>query len=126
MTSNKSFADWGDVFHDQVLAAKIPDRLLHHATTFNIKGESFRLPEQKKARLLGRRSVTTAEEVRADASEEVRADASTRARQPDNVIGEKGTSHIGDLLTANFGLDTSRTDLSQPRLSRLQGSRSSP
>lgn len=118
MTSNKSFADCGDVFHDQVLAAKIPDRLLHHATTFNIKGESFRLPEQKKARLLGRRSVTTAEEVRADAS--------TRARQPDNVIGEKGTSHIGDLWTANFCLDTSRTDLSQPRLSRLQGSRSSP
>ena len=56
VTSNKSFGDWGDVFNDQVLATAILDRLLHHATTVNIKGESYRLREKKKAGLLGRRT----------------------------------------------------------------------
>ncbi|MCC2642418.1 MAG: family ATPase [Nitrospira sp.] len=54
VTSNKSFADWGEVFNDHVLATAILDRLLHHATTLNIKGESYRLREQKKAGLFGR------------------------------------------------------------------------
>ena len=66
MTSNKSFGDWGDVFNDQVLATAILDRLLHHATTVNIKGESYRLREKKKAGLLGRR--TKAVPVDAEAS----------------------------------------------------------
>lgn len=54
VTSNKSFLDWGDVFHDHVLATAILDRLLHHSTTLNIKGESYRLKEKRKAGLLGR------------------------------------------------------------------------
>jgi len=54
LTSNKSYADWGEIFGDQVLAAAILDRLLHHATTLNIKGESYRLKEKRKAGLLGR------------------------------------------------------------------------
>jgi DNA replication protein DnaC len=55
VTSHKSFADWGEIFNDQVLATAILDRLLHHATTINIKGDSSRLREQNKAGLLGRR-----------------------------------------------------------------------
>ena len=55
VTSNKSFVDWGEVFNDQVLATAILDRLLHHATTVNIKGDSYRLREKKKAGLLGRK-----------------------------------------------------------------------
>ena len=31
LTSNKSFADWGEVLGDSVIAAAILDRLLHHA-----------------------------------------------------------------------------------------------
>jgi DNA replication protein DnaC len=54
ITSNKSFLDWGEVFNDHVLATAILDRLLHHATTLNIKGESYRLKEKRKAGLLGR------------------------------------------------------------------------
>lgn len=54
ITSNKSFTDWGEVFGDQVLATAILDRLLHHATTLNIKGESYRLKEKKKAGILGK------------------------------------------------------------------------
>ena len=63
VTSNKSFVDWGEVFNDQVLATAILDRLLHHATTLNIKGESYRLRGKRKAGLLGRRTKTTGEEV---------------------------------------------------------------
>jgi len=53
ITSNKSFVDWGEIFNDQVLATAILDRLLHHSTAINIKGESYRLKEKKKAGLLG-------------------------------------------------------------------------
>lgn len=59
LTSNKGFVDWGEVFSDQVVATAILDRLLHHATTLNIKGESFRLKEKRKAGLLTQPSSTT-------------------------------------------------------------------
>ncbi len=49
LTSNKSFTDWGEVFGDHVLATAILDRLLHHSTTVNIKGESYRLKGKRKA-----------------------------------------------------------------------------
>jgi len=51
LTSNKSYRDWGTIFGDQVLATAVLDRLLHHATTVNIRGESYRLRERKKAGL---------------------------------------------------------------------------
>ncbi|HSH83164.1 MAG TPA: ATP-binding protein [Herpetosiphonaceae bacterium] len=41
------------VFEDHVLATAILDRLLHHATTLNVKGESYRLKEKRRAGLLG-------------------------------------------------------------------------
>lgn len=53
VTSNKGFLDWGEVFNDPVLATVILDRLLHYSTTLNIKGESYRLKEKRKAGLLG-------------------------------------------------------------------------
>ena len=40
------------MFGDQVLATAILDRLLHHCSTINIKGESFRLKEKRRAGLL--------------------------------------------------------------------------
>lgn len=54
LTSNKGFADWGEVLGDSVMATAILDRLLHHASTINIKGESYRLKEKRKAGLLGK------------------------------------------------------------------------
>ena len=54
LTSNKGFADWGEVLGDTVMATAILDRLLHHASTINIKGESYRLKEKRKAGLLGK------------------------------------------------------------------------
>ncbi len=57
VTSNKSFLDWGEIFNDPVLATAVLDRLLHCSTTLNIKGESYRLREKRKAGLLGRSSL---------------------------------------------------------------------
>jgi len=48
LTSNKSFADWGEILGGSVIASAILDRLLHHSTIFNIKGVSYRLREKKK------------------------------------------------------------------------------
>jgi len=62
ITSNKSFLDWGEVFNDPVLASAILDRLLHYSTTLNIKGESFRLKEKRRAGLLGKTNLTVSEE----------------------------------------------------------------
>jgi len=56
VTSNKGFVDWGEIFNDQVLATAILDRLLHQAATINIKGDSFRLKEKRRAGLFGRTS----------------------------------------------------------------------
>jgi DNA replication protein DnaC len=54
LTSNKSYADWGSIFGDPIIATAILDRLLHHSTTVNIRGESYRLKERRKAGLLSR------------------------------------------------------------------------
>ena len=54
LTSNQTYGNWGDIFGDPVIASAILDRVLHHATTVNIKGESDRLKEKKKAGLLSR------------------------------------------------------------------------
>ena len=54
MTSNQPFSNWGDVFGDQIIASAILDRVLHHAISVSIKGESYRLKEKLKAGLLAK------------------------------------------------------------------------
>lgn len=52
LTSNQSLGTWGEVFGDPIIATAILDRLLHHSSTINIKGESYRLREKLKAGLV--------------------------------------------------------------------------
>lgn len=47
-TSNKAFSQWNEVFADVTIASAILDRVLHHCTVVNIKGESYRLKERKE------------------------------------------------------------------------------
>jgi DNA replication protein DnaC len=51
LTSNKSYGDWGGIFGDPIIATAILDRLLHHSTTLNIRGESYRLKDRRRAGL---------------------------------------------------------------------------
>ncbi|WP_158004441.1 ATP-binding protein, partial [Shigella sonnei] len=50
--STKGFARYEEMFRDHGMATAILDRLLHHSTTLNIKGESYRLKEKRKAGVL--------------------------------------------------------------------------
>lgn len=59
LTSNQSFANWGDVFGDRVIATAILDRILHHGITISIRGDSYRLKEKIKAGLFKNTEATT-------------------------------------------------------------------
>lgn len=45
LTSNRGFAEWGEIFNDAVVATALLDRLLHHAVVIQIEGSSYRLRE---------------------------------------------------------------------------------
>ena len=47
LTSNLPFARWGEVFGDQVVAAVMVDRIVHHAEVITLKGSSYRLKDSK-------------------------------------------------------------------------------
>jgi DNA replication protein DnaC len=49
VTSNLSFAEWGGLLGDDVLATALLDRLLHHAEIISINGRSYRMRERMAA-----------------------------------------------------------------------------
>jgi DNA replication protein DnaC len=61
LTSNQSLGSWGEVFGDPVIATAVLDRLLHHSITVNIRGDSYRLREKRKAGLLKPTLITDSE-----------------------------------------------------------------
>jgi DNA replication protein DnaC len=50
VTSNKPFGRWGEVFGDDVVAAAMIDRLVHHAEVISLKGDSYRLKDRDLGR----------------------------------------------------------------------------
>lgn len=48
ITSNKSFAEWGEIFSDETMASALLDRFLHHCHVINLKGESFRMRSRSR------------------------------------------------------------------------------
>src|SRR6266576_2130468 len=46
VTSNKAFSAWGEIFGDEVVAAAMIDRLVHHAEILALKGDSYRLRDK--------------------------------------------------------------------------------
>jgi DNA replication protein DnaC len=50
VTSNKPFSAWGEIFGDDVVAAAMIDRLVHHAEIVALKGDSYRLKDRDLAR----------------------------------------------------------------------------
>jgi hypothetical protein len=49
VTSNKPFGRWGEVFGDDVVAAAMIDRLVHHAEVVSLKGDSYRSKTETSA-----------------------------------------------------------------------------
>ena len=56
LTSNKTFEEWGEIFGDEVMAAALIDRLLHHCHIVNIRGNSYRLRHHAELRTVLRHS----------------------------------------------------------------------
>jgi DNA replication protein DnaC len=51
VTSNKPFGRWGETFGDDVVAAAMIDRLVHHAEVIALKGDSYRLKDRDLGRV---------------------------------------------------------------------------
>jgi DNA replication protein DnaC len=58
ITTNQAVTQWGAVFGDDVTAAALLDRLLHHSHTLMIQGDSYRLKQKRKAGMFGTTSST--------------------------------------------------------------------
>lgn len=69
-TSNRPPSEWGLIFADSTAATAILDRLLHHCTVLTIRGESYRLLEQKKAALRLKAAAATGKTVTPSSSNE--------------------------------------------------------
>jgi DNA replication protein DnaC len=60
LTSNKGFEEWGEIFGDDVMAAALIDRLVHHCHIVNIRGNSYRMKSHAELyRSLGAQRSTT-------------------------------------------------------------------
>ena len=51
LTSNKGFEEWGTILGDEVMAAALIDRLMHHCHVVNLRGNSYRMREHPDLRL---------------------------------------------------------------------------
>jgi len=49
LTSNTSFAEWGKLMNNEVLATALLDRLLHHSEVITINGKSYRMKDRLDA-----------------------------------------------------------------------------
>jgi DNA replication protein DnaC len=58
VTTNQTVTQWGHVFGDEMIAAAVLDRLLHHSHILVVQGESYRLKQKKRAGLIGAFSKT--------------------------------------------------------------------
>ena len=57
ISSNRPVEEWDEVFGDQVVAAAILDRLLHHSHVVTIRGDSYRLREKRRSGLFRTQAV---------------------------------------------------------------------
>jgi DNA replication protein DnaC len=48
ITSNRAFEEWAEVFNNDLLASAALDRLMHHAHTLVIRGDSYRQRNRRK------------------------------------------------------------------------------
>ena len=59
ITTNQPVTQWGAVFGDEMVAAAMLDRLLHHSHTVVIQGDSYRMREKRRTGLWKPQEPTT-------------------------------------------------------------------
>ena len=117
LTSNRGFAEWGEVFGDAVVATALLDRLLHHAQPVVIEGDSYCSAKRKWPRIAGRTAWTA---VHFKSVESVHVHAGTRS---EGLRGRKLGSQaiensVGD--ARGTGRDYGQTD-APPRPPSIKG-----
>jgi len=62
VTTNRAFADWGEVFPNAACVVSLIDRLMHRAEVVRIDGESYRAKEaqEREAQRLAERAAKAA------------------------------------------------------------------
>jgi len=69
VTTNRPFAEWGQVFPNAPCVVSLIDRLIHHAEIIAIEGESYRLKEARERAEQRKRSANRAPATRRKTSE---------------------------------------------------------
>ena len=61
VTTNRAFADWGEVFPNAACVVSLIDRMMHRAEVVRIDGDSYRAKEaqEREAQRLAERSAKT-------------------------------------------------------------------
>jgi DNA replication protein DnaC len=57
ITANQAFGEWGKVFPDKAMTLAAIDRLVHHATIFEMNVESYRVRKARERKRMGGRLV---------------------------------------------------------------------
>ena len=83
LTSNRGFAEWGEIFGSPVVATALLDRLLHHAVVIQIEGSSYRMREH---------AALVPENLRANHLANLPAPPKRRGRPPINKQDDQQTS----------------------------------
>ena len=91
VTSNKPFGRWGEVFGDDVVAAAMIDRLVHHAEVVALKGDSYRLKDRDLGRVPGGTTRRVAIKVNSPMPPKGQFSAAVDASQRD---GPRGVSQL--------------------------------
>ncbi len=48
ITSNQAFSEWDSIFTDNMMTVAAIDRLIHHASIYQIEGDSYRRKQAMK------------------------------------------------------------------------------
>ena len=59
VTSNLPFGRWGETFSDDVVAAAMIDRLVHHAEVLTLTGDSYRTRQRRQLLAKDHRTTTS-------------------------------------------------------------------
>ncbi len=106
LTSNRGFAEWGDVFGDPVVATALLDRLSHHGVVVQIEGASYRL---RSCRSHPRTCPRQRSDRTAPATKATRPAAQERSRQPlipaDYRTRQSGEFYFGTSGESSVGVD---------------------
>ena len=93
LTSNLPFSGWGGVFGDQVVAAAMIDRIVHHADVLTLKGSQLPAPQQGRDGGPGLRGSHPTCRRPASCTGEVMTTLTGRS-QAGHVYGDRPLSHL--------------------------------